>query len=133
MSLKKRSVSNGRLYDLTRPGESIPLDTPDWVAWLENPATTGFSYPILNPARGYVEGWMTVRKERRARGRLLVGLPALPRRAAPNLPGARALCHARAAAGHRRGVAQRKCILRSNGAGRASRVLVTTAVVDRSG
>ncbi len=68
MSLKKLSVSNGRLYDLTRPGESIPLDTPDWVAWLENPATTGFSYPILNPARGYVEGWMTVRKERRARG-----------------------------------------------------------------
>lgn len=40
----------------------------DTAAWLEDPATTRFSYPIYNPACGYIEGFMTVRKERRARG-----------------------------------------------------------------
>jgi len=44
------------------------LDTPAWRAWLDDPATTSFSYPVYNPARGYIEGFMTVRKERRARG-----------------------------------------------------------------
>lgn len=44
------------------------LDTPAWAAWLDDPATTSFSYPVYNPARGYIEGFMTVRKERRARG-----------------------------------------------------------------
>ena len=43
-------------------------DTPTWVAWLDDPATTSFAYPVYNPARGYIEGFMTVRKERRARG-----------------------------------------------------------------
>ena len=44
------------------------LDTPAWSVWLDDPATTSFSYPVYNPAQGYVEGYMTVRKERRARG-----------------------------------------------------------------
>ncbi len=44
------------------------LDTPAWVAWLEDPATTSFAYPVYNAARGYIEGFMTVRKEPRARG-----------------------------------------------------------------
>jgi len=44
------------------------LDTAAWRAWLDDPATTSFSYPVYNPARGYIEGFMTVRKERRARG-----------------------------------------------------------------
>jgi LuxR family maltose regulon positive regulatory protein len=44
------------------------LDTAAWVAWLDDPATTSFSYPVYNPARGYIEGFMTVRKERRQRG-----------------------------------------------------------------
>jgi len=46
----------------------LPLDTPAWVTWLDDPATTSFSYPVYNPAQGYIEGFMTVRKERRARG-----------------------------------------------------------------
>ncbi len=44
------------------------LDTPAWVAWLDDPATTSFAYPVDNPAQGYIEGFMTVRKEARARG-----------------------------------------------------------------
>ncbi len=44
------------------------LDTPAWVAWLNDPATTSFAYPVDNPGEGYIEGFMTVRKERRGRG-----------------------------------------------------------------
>jgi len=46
----------------------VRLDTPAWVAWLDDPATTSFAYPVYNHPRGYIEGWMTVRKERRVRG-----------------------------------------------------------------
>lgn len=46
----------------------LRLDTAAWHAWLDDPATTRFSYPVYNPAQGYIEGFMTVRKERRARG-----------------------------------------------------------------
>lgn len=46
----------------------VVLDTPAWVAWLEDPATTSFAFPVDNPVRGYIEGFMTVRKERRERG-----------------------------------------------------------------
>jgi hypothetical protein len=48
----------------------LRLDTPAWSVWLNDPATTSFSYPVYNPAHGYVEGYMTVRKERRPRGRV---------------------------------------------------------------
>ena len=46
----------------------IRLDTPAWFAWLAAPTTTSFSYPVDNPAQGYIEGFMTVCKERRTRG-----------------------------------------------------------------
>ena len=68
MAAKTPSVSNDRLYDPAQPGASIPLDTPAWAAWLDAPTTTSFSYPLYNHTRGYIEGVMTVRKERRARG-----------------------------------------------------------------
>ncbi len=45
----------------------IRLDTPEWRAWLDG-AGVSFSYPVFNPERGYIEGFMTVRKERRQRG-----------------------------------------------------------------
>lgn len=57
-------MGGARLAD----GPRLELDTPAWVAWLDDPATTSFSYPVYNPARGYIEGVMTVRKERRERG-----------------------------------------------------------------
>jgi hypothetical protein len=68
VSAKTPSVSNDRLYDPVQPHTSIALDTPAWTAWLEAPTTTSFSYPLYNPKRGYIEGFMTVRKERRQRG-----------------------------------------------------------------
>jgi LuxR family maltose regulon positive regulatory protein len=46
----------------------IELDTPAWQAWLEAPNTHSFAYPIYDRREGYIRGFMTVRKERRARG-----------------------------------------------------------------
>jgi hypothetical protein len=55
-------TGNARLEDGPR------LDTPAWVSWLDDPTTTSFSFPVFNPQRGYIAGFMTVRKERRRRG-----------------------------------------------------------------
>ncbi len=41
----------------------VTLDTPAWVAWLESAAAVSFAYPVFDPARGYMVGVMTVRKE----------------------------------------------------------------------
>ncbi len=49
-------------------GGHLWLDTPAWVAWLDAATTTRFAYPLFDPAKGYIIGVMTVRKERRARG-----------------------------------------------------------------
>jgi hypothetical protein len=49
-------------------GERVVLDTPAWTAWLDAPASVHFAYPVVDPARGYCVGVMTVRKERRQRG-----------------------------------------------------------------
>ena len=49
-------------------GEPIVLDTPEWKAWLEQPASSSFAYPIYDEQAGYIQGFMTVRKERRVRG-----------------------------------------------------------------
>ena len=46
----------------------IRLDTPQWFAWLDDPANVRFSYALHNRAKGYIDGFMTVRKERRQRG-----------------------------------------------------------------
>jgi hypothetical protein len=48
----------------------LRLNTPAWSVWLDDPATTSCSYPVYNPAQGYVAGYRTVRKERRQRGRV---------------------------------------------------------------
>jgi hypothetical protein len=50
------------------PEQGIGLDTPSWQAWLEAPSTFSFAYPIYDSQVGYICGFMTVRKERRARG-----------------------------------------------------------------
>jgi LuxR family maltose regulon positive regulatory protein len=62
-----------RVWEVAWTGEAAldagpRLDTAAWVTWLDDPATTSFSYPVYNPAQGYIEGFMTVRKERRRRG-----------------------------------------------------------------
>lgn len=44
------------------------LDTPAWFTWLEATTTRSFAYPIDNAAQGYIEAFMTLRKEQRQRG-----------------------------------------------------------------
>lgn len=46
------------------------LDTTAWFAWLAAPTTKSFAFPVYNPRRGYIEGFMTLRKELRVRGGL---------------------------------------------------------------
>ena len=61
-------VQDGFVVDDHTPGTAIYVDTRAWFAWLEAPTTTRFSYALFNRARGYIDGFMTVRKERRQRG-----------------------------------------------------------------
>jgi hypothetical protein len=68
MSHNIPSVRDGVVIDTSHGGPTIQLDTPAWFAWLEAPTTTRFSYALYNQACGYIDGFMTVRKERRQRG-----------------------------------------------------------------
>lgn len=43
-------------------------DSPAWFAWLDDPATTSFAYPVFDAAHGWIDSFLTVRKERRQRG-----------------------------------------------------------------
>ena len=61
-------VYKDTLCDPQHRGPYIELDTPAWFDWLEAPTTTRFSYALFNAAQGYIDGFMTVRKERRQRG-----------------------------------------------------------------
>jgi hypothetical protein len=61
-------VQDGFVVDDHTPGPTIYLDTLAWFTWLEAPTTTRFSYALFNRAQGYIDGFMTVRKERRQRG-----------------------------------------------------------------
>lgn len=61
-------VERGMVIDDQSTGHTIRLDTPAWFAWLETATTTRFSYALFDPSRGYIDGFMTVRKERRQRG-----------------------------------------------------------------
>jgi hypothetical protein len=61
-------VRNGIMVDDQTAGPAIQLDTRAWFAWLEEPTTTRFSYALFNRTQGYIDGFMTVRKERRQRG-----------------------------------------------------------------
>lgn len=68
MSKEMPQVRRAILSDPQQPGPSIQLDTPAWFAWLEQPTTKRFSYALFNPAQGYIDGFMTLRKEPRQRG-----------------------------------------------------------------
>lgn len=45
----------------------LVVDSPAWFAWLEE-TSSSFTYPVLDAAKGYIAGFMTVRKEGRQRG-----------------------------------------------------------------
>lgn len=61
-------VQGGIVIDDQTDGPVIRLETPAWFTWLEAPTTTRFSYALFNRARGFIDGFMTVRKEQRQRG-----------------------------------------------------------------
>lgn len=61
-------VRGAILEDPQATGPSIRLDTPAWFAWLADPTNTRFSYALHNRTQGYIDGFMTVRKETRQRG-----------------------------------------------------------------
>jgi hypothetical protein len=48
--------------------DTLVLDTPAWSAWLDDPGTRSFAFPVYDPVHGYIAGFMTVRKEPRQRG-----------------------------------------------------------------
>ncbi len=68
MSRHTPTVAAGALYDPATPAPRIRLDSPAWHAWLEAPTTTRFAYPLHDQQRGYIAGFITVRKEGRQRG-----------------------------------------------------------------
>ena len=57
------------VLDDPRPGGgAIAVGSAAWFAWLAAPSTQSFGYPVYDTCAGYIVGFMTVRKERRARG-----------------------------------------------------------------
>jgi len=70
MSRKTARVSEAALYAPDLPDGRIRLDSAAWLSWLEQHSSSSFSYPLFDPACGYIIGFMTVRKEGRRRGGL---------------------------------------------------------------
>ena len=69
VSLTNWPVRNaGWLWASPQTTSTIRLDSRAWFGWLEAAEVTRFAYPIFDPGRGYITGYMTVRKERRQRG-----------------------------------------------------------------
>ena len=68
MGTKPPQVRDQWLGNPAADGRDIRLDSAEWFAWLEAPSTRSFSYGVFEPQRGWVVGFMTVRKERRERG-----------------------------------------------------------------
>jgi hypothetical protein len=68
MSQSTPLVEAGYLYDPAQPGARIPLDSPGWLARLEQPTARCFSYAPFDPTRGYIVGFLMVRTETRQRG-----------------------------------------------------------------
>lgn len=54
------------LYAPQHVSRRIAVDSRDWFDWLEE--ARSFAYPVPDATKGYIEGFMTVRKERRQRG-----------------------------------------------------------------
>lgn len=63
---QRARVQGGYLHQSR--GLTIRLDGTNWWAWLEQAATKSFSYGLEDCERGYIVGWITVRKEKRERG-----------------------------------------------------------------
>jgi len=68
MAGKIPRISEQWLYAPDLPSGQIQVDTSAWFEWLEAETSISFSYPLFDPACGYIVGFMTVRKERKQRG-----------------------------------------------------------------
>ena len=68
MGKKPPQVRDAWLLNPAANGCDLRLDSPAWFAWLEAPTTRSFAYPLVDLQRGYIVGFMTVRKDRRQRG-----------------------------------------------------------------
>jgi LuxR family maltose regulon positive regulatory protein len=68
MSAKTPRVWEHYVEDPQQSTQQVWLETPAWFRWLEVATTHSFTYPVFDPAVGYIVGFMTVRKERRQRG-----------------------------------------------------------------
>ena len=68
MRTKTPTVWEDRGRGTTTLDGGLHLDTPAWFTWLEDATPRSFAYPIYNAAQGYIEAFLTVRKERRQRG-----------------------------------------------------------------
>jgi hypothetical protein len=68
MRTKTPTVWEDHTRSVAALGGGPDLDTPAWFSWLEEATTRSFAYPIYNAAQGYIEAFMTLRKERRQRG-----------------------------------------------------------------
>src|SRR5215216_4312295 len=62
------AVSQADLEFLDGTERAIRLESAGWWAWLESVAARSFAYPLYDGQAGYIRGFMTVRKEKRARG-----------------------------------------------------------------
>ena len=73
---RERDSATGWRGELEReaaPFVTLRVDSETWFGWLEEEGTTSFRYPLSDARAGYIAGFMTVRKERRARGGQLLG------------------------------------------------------------
>lgn len=64
-------VCKAILDDPYSTGPRIQLDTPqwfEWFEWLEQAHNKRFSYALYNGQQGYIDGFMTLRKEKCQRG-----------------------------------------------------------------
>jgi hypothetical protein len=61
-------AAQGELQLPGAEGQDIRVESPAWWAWLEAPTTSSFAYPLYDGEVGYIRGFLTVRKEVRARG-----------------------------------------------------------------
>lgn len=68
MTRKTATVSDGVLYGEQTHHCNIQLGSSQWFAWLTAPENRSFSYALFNRSAGYIDGFMTVRKEQRQRG-----------------------------------------------------------------
>lgn len=63
---ERANVEGSYLHQVSGP--TLRLDSTAWIAWLEEASTTSFRYGLHDHERGYIVGWITVRKEQRKRG-----------------------------------------------------------------